>query len=134
MTKIENTFKMWLQKWEVPKHLMRGKMILISKDKTNSPNIESTRPITLLLTIIKLFENSIVHNLKEIIISDKFNKNQRGFIKGKSTLDNIRDVLNLARILKQIKPIKTPRHWSSLTSQRLMTLSQEINSYKNYWK
>ena len=76
---------------------MHAKLILISKDDTETPVIEKTRPISILPSITKIFEYSILHNLEKITQSPIFSKNQRGFTKGKSTLDNIRDIIQFAK-------------------------------------
>ena len=51
-------------------------------------------------SITKIFEYSILHNLEKITLSSIFSKNQRGFTKGKSTLDNIRDIIQYAKELQ----------------------------------
>ena len=86
--------------------MMIGRLILISKDKSETPTIENTRPITILPAITKFFESTILHNLERITASDKFCKNQRGFTKGKSTLDNIAEVLSIAKNIKSITTSK----------------------------
>ena len=70
MIKIKNIFCKWIQNNNISSYLMRGKLILISKDKTDCPKIENTRPITILPAITKLFESSILHNLENITKSD----------------------------------------------------------------
>ena len=79
---------------------MNAKLVLISKDDTETPPIHKTRPISILPTITKIFESSIIHNLEKITQSPVFSKNQRGFMKGKSTLDNIEDIIRLAKNLQ----------------------------------
>ena len=103
MVIINKAFNSWILNNRIPNYLMKGKLILLSKDKSDSPTIENTRPITILPAITKLFESSILYNLKNITKSILFCKNQRGFTKGKSTLDNIKDVLRLAKIMKMNK-------------------------------
>ena len=90
---------------------MKAKLILVSKEKTEYPKFENIRPISVLPTITKVFELSILHHLENATQSIKFCKTQRGFLKGRSTLDNIHDLLNLSKNLqdkwrqnKQIKP------------------------------
>ena len=82
---------------------MIRKLILISKENNDCPSINNIRPITILPTITKFFECTIQHNLEKIAKGVEFIKTQSGFTKGKSTLDNIGDVLKMAIILKQNK-------------------------------
>ena len=85
---------------------MKVRLILISKDKSDSPTIERTRPILILPAITKFFEYSSLHIFENIVQSNKFCKNQRGFTKEKSTLDNIKDVMSLAMNIKVNKLTK----------------------------
>ena len=80
---------------------MEGRLVLISK--INTPEINDTRPISVLPAITKIFETSILHNLERLTISPAFSKNQRGFTKGNSTLDNIKEVIEIARKLRDNK-------------------------------
>ena len=102
--KIRNYFQKWAIEWKVSEFWMKGKIILLNKDKGRSPTTESTRPITILPPILKLFELSIIHNFGKVIYEERnLNLNLRGFIKHKATEDNIRDVLNFCyekRIIK----------------------------------
>ena len=60
---------------------MNASLILISKNETNNPRIENTRPISILPPVTKLFELSILHNIEKATESQEFNKLQRGFMK-----------------------------------------------------
>ena len=51
---------------------MKAKLILISKEDTEYPEIENTRPISVLPTITKIFELSILHYLEEAVKSGIF--------------------------------------------------------------
>ena len=108
MIKIEKWFKEWIIKGEIPDYLTQGRLILISKDNTKNPVINDTRPVTILPAITKFFETTILHNLEKATKSIIFNKNQRGFTKGKSILDNIRDVISIANELKRSKTTNSP--------------------------
>ena len=103
ISKIKNSFNEWIQNCTTPDYLMEGRLVIISKDKTDLPDIKDTRPISILPAITKIFETSILHNLEQITTNSAFNKNQRGFTKGKSTLDNIKDVIDIARQLRDRK-------------------------------
>ena len=95
-----------IRKGRTPKYLTSGKLILLSKDNTETPTIDDTRAITILPAVTKVFESTILRNLETIVESRKFNKSQRWFRKKMSTLDNIRDVLKKARELRDYKSPK----------------------------
>ena len=103
ISKLTEACKEWIRNSEIPDYLMEGRLVLISKDKTDIPKIDDTRPITILPAITKIFETSILHNLEQVTTNPAFSKNQRGFTKGMSTSDNIKDVIKLARELRDYK-------------------------------
>ena len=73
---------------------MSGRLILLNKEHNKYPQIENTRPITILPAITKVFELSIMHNIEKWIYEDKLlNRNQRGFIKRMNTNINIQEVI-----------------------------------------
>ena len=74
MVKINKAFNSWILNNRIPNYLMKGKLILLSKDKSDSPTIENIRPITILPAITKLFESSILYNLENITKSILFYK------------------------------------------------------------
>ena len=86
---------------EVPDYFMKAKLCLISKDGTEYPEIDNIRPISVLPTITKIFELSILNHLEEATASQIFSNSQRGFLKGKSTLNNIKDVLQMFNELQK---------------------------------
>ena len=73
---------------------MKAKLILLSKNNTDCPEITRVRPISILPVVTKLFELSILDILVKATDSENFMKTQRGFMKGHSTLDNIKDLLD----------------------------------------
>ena len=81
--KLNNIFKNWLTTCNVPDFWMSGRLILLNKENNKYPQIENTRPITILPAITKIFELKIMmHNIEKWIYTDKLlNRNQRGFIK-----------------------------------------------------
>ena len=89
-------FIKYLQESEIPEYYMEVRLILISKDDTEYPEISKTRPISVLPTITKIFELSILHYLEDAVKSILFCENQRGFIKGWSTVNNISDLFQIA--------------------------------------
>ena len=62
-TRLAKHFKEYIFKGEVPKYFMISRLLLISKTKDEYPEINNTRPISILPTITKMFEASILHNL-----------------------------------------------------------------------
>ena len=44
---------------------MKAKLILICKDNTEYPIIVETHPISIILTVTKIFELSILHHLEK---------------------------------------------------------------------
>ena len=99
-SRLRKHFVRYIETDYIPNYFMNAKLVLISKDDTETPPIHKTRPISILPTITKIFESSIIHNLEKITQSPVFSKNQRGFMKGKSTLDNIEDIIRLAKNLQ----------------------------------
>jgi hypothetical protein len=67
--------------------------VIFSKDGTSYPSVNNTRPICVLPSVFKVFEQSVIANLEKVAFKT-LSKNQRGFIPGKSVNDNLRDVLN----------------------------------------
>ena len=83
---------------------MQGRLVLISKDKTECPALNDIRAISVLAVITNFFEAAIMHNFEKAIIQQK----SRGFTKGYSTINNIREVLFLAKTIKENKTTNTP--------------------------
>ena len=106
LLKIKDKFSTWIQQSSIPSYMMLGKLILLSNSKDDCPTIDKTRPIIVLPAITKFFESSILHTLENITKSNQFWNKQRGFTKGKSTLDNIRDVIALGKAMKKEKKSK----------------------------
>ena len=74
----------------IPDPWLTGKIVPIYKNKGDSKNPENYRPITILSCLGKLF-TAIINARLTIYIeeNDLLNKNQAGFRKGHSTIDNI---------------------------------------------
>ena len=88
---------------KIPDYFMKARLILLSKEDNEAPPVHKTRPISILSTITKIFETSIMHNWEKVMQSPIFSRSQRGFMKGKSTLQNIEDILDYAKNLQQSK-------------------------------
>ena len=77
----------------IPDYFMKAKLILISKDGTEYPKLDKFRPISILPTITKVFDLSILHFFEQATLLPMFWKDQNGLLKGRSTLNNINDVI-----------------------------------------
>ena len=108
--RLKSHFTNYLIAGDVPEYFMNARLVLFSKDDSETPPVNKTRPISILPTITKILETSIMYNLEKVTKGPMFWKWQRGFIKGKSTLDNIKDVIQCAKEqqkLRQNREIKT---------------------------
>jgi hypothetical protein len=74
--------------------------VLFNKEDTDTPEIDRIRPINILPTITKLLEGAIMHNLGILTKTSMFSRYQRGFLKNKSSLNNIYEVLEASRKLQ----------------------------------
>ena len=79
--RLEKHFKEYIQTTEISNYFMEAKLILISKDNTEYPIIEETRPISILPTVTKIFELSILHHLEKATQTALFWRNQRGLFR-----------------------------------------------------
>ena len=82
LNRLQNHFTKYLHNNEIPYYFMKAKLILVSKEKTEYPKIENIRPISVLLTITKVFELSILHHLENAKQSIKFCKHREASRKG----------------------------------------------------
>ena len=98
--RMKEHFGKYTREWQVPTYFMKARLALLSKEETNMPEIENTRPISILPAVTKLFEISILHNLEKATKLDQFNKLQRGFMKNWSTCTNIEQLLELGNAIK----------------------------------
>ena len=81
MRKNERTLWKIHQRMTRATYFMKARLVLLSKEETNMPEIENTRPISIVPAVTKLFKISILHNLEKATKLDQFNKLQRGFMK-----------------------------------------------------
>ena len=72
-----------LHNWRVPDYYMKARLVLFSKEDNENPEINKTRPISILPSITKAFEYSIAHNFEKTVPQPYFDPAQRGFSKGK---------------------------------------------------
>ena len=73
-----------------PSAWKRANVILILKSgKKNDGNPQSYRPISLLSNVGKVFERLIMYKLDDLGFKNWISRNQFGFMKGRSTLDAI---------------------------------------------
>ena len=93
LEKLQKVFKYWIETGYVPDFWMISKIILLSKENSDTPEVNNTRPIAILPSITKVFELSILENLEKIGYQQRFiSSNQRGFTPNKSTTENIYDL------------------------------------------
>jgi hypothetical protein len=72
---------------------MKTRLILISKERSNTPRVENTRPISVLPCITKIFEQAIISNIEKFAFGGFLSASQKGFVPECSTMDNLRDVI-----------------------------------------
>ena len=104
--RLKNNFTEYVMNGKIPDYFMKSRLILLSKEDNEAPPVHKTRPISISPTITKIFETSIMQNFEKVLQSHIFSRCQRGFMKGKSTLQNIEDILDYARNLQQSKRSK----------------------------
>ena len=130
--RLQKHFTEYTRNMSIPDYFIKAKLILISKDGAEYPKIGQIRPISILPTITKIFELSILHFLEQATLSPKFWNDQRGFLKGRSTFNNINDVLKTFRDLqtnkksnKNLKPLiiffDFKKAYDSISRQILLT-------------
>ena len=66
IVKLTDVFSNFLSNWKIPDYLITTKLIMISKDGTNTPPIDKIRPIGVLPSITKLFELSFINKIKKL--------------------------------------------------------------------
>ena len=112
----KNNFTGYVMNGKIPDYFMKAILILLSKEDNKAPPVHKTRPISILPTIAKIFETSIMHNLEKVMQSPIFSRCQRGFMKENSTLQNIEDILDYARNLQQSK-------WNKIINTAIIVFS-----------
>ena len=79
--KLTKHFKEYIQKGVIPNYFMVSRLILISKTSDEYPEVKNTRPISILPSITKMFETSIMHNLEKVTNSPLFKKAKEVLLK-----------------------------------------------------
>ena len=91
---LHRIFTNWVTNKHIPEFWMQSKLILISKEENNTPEIQNTRPIAILPSITKAFEVSIIGNIEDIEYTQGYiSLSQRRLTPNKSTTTNIQDLL-----------------------------------------
>ena len=98
-------FTKYFQESEILEYYMEARLILICKDDTEYPEISKSWSISVLPTITKIFELSILHYLEDAVKSILFCENQRGFTKGWSTVNNISDLFQITQTYRESKKL-----------------------------
>ena len=101
---ITKCFEVCITTWTIPDFWAHVRLILLNKNKNGDiPTIEEARSIVILTSIMKLFENSLIHHLENLAIDNKLSKNQKGFVEGGETHMNITEVISFENYLKAQK-------------------------------
>lgn len=81
----------------MPLFWLKSRVVLLNKGNPDVvPELDNTRPISITPSVFKLFELSIVGQLRKYI-DPVVSENQRGFVAGGETLMNIRELLKNAK-------------------------------------
>ena len=89
---------------------MKSRLILFSKENNSTSNEENSRPISILPSMTKAFEISILSNLEQVAYKQGYiSTNQRGFTPNKNTISNIDELLHLCQEIK----IRRIAKWST---------------------
>jgi hypothetical protein len=93
--KILKNFKAIIASKDVPRYFKRTMVMNLSKENTDTPEVGGVRTIAIASAIAKLFELPVLEELeKDQQIKQPLNKEQRGFVKTKSSYDNLLDITN----------------------------------------
>lgn len=104
----------------IPKTWKRAKLVLLPKPGKNPP---AYRPICLLPTMAKLFEGILRNRIMaELEVKRGISEHQYGFIPGKSTIDAINEVINIAKTGKK-------QHWSN--RELVMAIALDVKNAFN---
>ena len=101
--RINTRFELCTHRTEIPECLMQAKLVLICKDGSDHPPIGKIQPISVLPFITKMFELSILHRLEQTTLNLKFRRNQRDYIKAKSTIHSINGLFSIRRKIQADK-------------------------------
>lgn len=96
------TFNACLSKGEFPTPWKRQRLVLIPKPNKPPDDPSSYRPLSILDVIGKLLEKLLLARMEEHLKNvDELSSRQFGFTKGKSTIDGIKAVVDIAEKAKQ---------------------------------
>ena len=101
--KFKDSFSRFLLENQVQKYFIEVKLILLSKDGSEFQTINKIKPINFLPSITKVFELSIINEINIVTDHKYFSTQQRGFIKNKSTVNNIDDLLKFGLKIQSTK-------------------------------
>lgn len=92
--KIKDLCQKWVDGEELPTYMKTGRIFALSKDDTSFPELGNVRTISILPSIMKLYELVLLQFIKqEVAAKNLIPQNQRGFVESYSTYDNIIDLL-----------------------------------------
>ena len=93
--KIQVLILKWLNGGDIPYYFTHAKTFLLSKEQNQFPKVGNVRIIAVLPAILKLYEQILLLNLRrELQRTTPLHENQRGFIEGKCTMHNIKDIVD----------------------------------------
>ena len=72
--RLQNHFRNYVMTGDVPEYFTNARLILLSKFDSDTPQINKTRLISILPTITKLFETTILYDFESVIQSQIFSK------------------------------------------------------------
>ena len=111
----------WVNGLPIPAYFTIAKTFLLSKEETPYPKEGNVRIIAVLPSILKLYEQILLKNLRtELRQTIPLHGNQRGFVEGKCTAHNLADVIQIVNnckteirtaISKKIPAIKRPKYY-----------------------
>ena len=98
VNKLANTFSQWAAGEPIPPYLKQARIFVLSKENTAYPSFPNIRTIAITSPLLKCFEKIYLKELnKDLIENNIIHEKQRGFQRGKSTLTNIRDAMDIFR-------------------------------------
>uniref|UniRef100_A0A803SLC5 Reverse transcriptase domain-containing protein n=1 Tax=Anolis carolinensis TaxID=28377 RepID=A0A803SLC5_ANOCA len=81
-----------LEEGKIPATWKEANITLLPKDKADSTNVKSYRPISLLNADYKIFTSILAARLKEVL-KDRIKEEQAGFLPGRQMKENTRNIL-----------------------------------------
>ena len=107
---------------------------MLSKEKTEFPEVGNVRTISVLPAVFKVFERIVLNRLKEELSSNPLHPAQTGFTEGKSTMHNVHELTSLVQTarnyaLEQRRTVKevSKRSWQFVAFIDLRKAFDSVN-------